>query len=385
MAYSAVQSDPLLSASTKNVYLNTLELLSDLLGFKLNSLSEFTTALSNAETVYERIKERWPTNSTRARVLTVILAAVRLTNAKLSAKDVTIYKHIHWVLSRNSSRKAGKMTARERAAWVSHEEALREVDRLGREAPGSPAHLLLAMYTLWPPNRGDYGAVRIYDREADVPRALRPWAQLKGPAHNGLTFAETQKSALFGGDAMAHVRVASRDTAMPRDNFLVLRPSTPGFWRGPGEPPQRYINFGKSPRLVLLSHKTAGSHGRLLRVMPPALARVVGESLDANPRDWLFVNATGQPFKDSHAFTVWAGRTLSRIFNGRHVGPNILRHSFISAVDFNESNAGQLARLARDMGHSQAMQRRYVLRAAAPRRSTDDQGIVMRSGAGRHR
>lgn len=381
MAYTAIQSNPLLSASTKNVYLNTLELLSDLLGFKLNSLPEFTEALSGAESVYDRIKKRWPTNSTRARVLTVILAALRLTRVPISPKDLTIYKHVHWVLSRNSSRKTGKMTPRERAAWVSHDEALAEVDRLQREAPGSPEHLLLAMYTLWPPNRGDYGAVRIYDRDADLPRALRPWAQLKGPTNNGLKFASAEKSKLFGGDAMKRVKVASRDDSMPQENFLLLRPSIPGYWKGPGEPPQRYVNFGSSPRLVLMAHKTAGSHGRLLRVMPPALTRVVAESLTANPRDWLFVNSTGQPFKDSHAFTVWAGRTLSRIFNGRHVGPNILRHSFISAVDFNESNAGQLSRLARDMGHSQAMQRKYVLRDAAPRAAPDSLGLVMRSGA----
>ena len=180
------------------------------------------------------------------------------------------------------------------------------------------------------------------------------------------------------------VRVASRDPNTPSENFLLLRPTTPGEWNGPDEPPSRFINYGRAPRLVLLEHKTRGSHGRLLRVVPPPLQRVIAESLTANPRDWLFTNSTGQPFKDSHAFTVWAGRTLTRVFNGRHVGPNILRHSFISAVDFNESNAGQLARLARDMGHSQAMQRRYVLRAAPPAPEEEGtEGIVFRKGAGR--
>lgn len=379
MAYNAIARNPELSPSTKNVYLNTIELLSDTLGFKLDSLSDFTRAISNAEAAYDAIKKRWPTNTTRARVLTVLLAAIRMSKAKVDKKDLTIYKHVHWVLSRNSSRKPGQMSARERAAWVSHDEALKEVERLGREAPGSPAHLLLAMYTLWPPNRGDYGRVRIYARESDMPKHLRPWAQLRSPANNGLKFEDAPQHALFGGDAMRRVRVASRDPDTPTENFLLLHPSTPGEWRGPGEQPSRFVNYGRAPRLVLLDHKTRGSHGRLLRVVPPKLQRVLAQSLTATPRDWLFVTSTGQPFRDSHAFTVWAGRTLSSVFNGRHVGPNILRHSFISAVDFNESNAGQLARLARDMGHSQAMQRKYVLRpprAAAGEDST--QGLVFR-------
>ena len=380
MAYNAVARNPELSASTKNVYLNTLELLSDTLGFKLESLSDFSRAISDAESAYDKIKKRWPTNTTRSRVLTVLLAAIRMSNARIAKKDLTIYKHVHWVLSRNSSRKPGQMTARERAAWVSRDEALAEVERLGKEAPGSPAHLLLAMYTLWPPNRGDYGRVRVYAREADLPPRLRPWAQLRAPANNGLTFTDTPKHALFGGDAMKHVRVATRDPNTPTDNFIVLHPSTPGEWRGPGEPPSRYINYGRAPRLVLLEHKTRGSHGRLLRVVPPALQRVIAQSLTASPRDWLFVNSTGQPFKDSHAFTVWAGRVLSSIFNGRHVGPNILRHSFISAVDFNESNAGQLARLARDMGHSQAMQRKYVLRRPSAKEKGAEGVVFRRTG-----
>ena len=378
MAYKAIENNSELSASTKNVYLNTLELLSDTLGFNLSSLSDFSRALSGAEDVYNAIKKRWPTNSTRSRVLTVLLATIRISKAHVSKKDLTIYKHVHWVLSRNSSRKPGQMSSRERSAWVTREEALAEVERLGREAPGSPAHLLLAMYTLWPPNRGDYGRVRVFMRESDMPKNLRPWAQLRAPKNNGLIFTETPKHTLFGGDAMKHVRVATRDPNTPTDNFLVLHPSTAGEWRGPGEPPSRYINYGRAPRLVLLNHKTRGSHGRLLRVVPPTLQRVMSQSLSAFPRDWLFVNSTGQPFKDSHAFTVWAGRVLSSVFNGRHVGPNILRHSFISSVDFNESNAGQLARLARDMGHSQAMQRKYVLRRPTATKKRRTEGVVFR-------
>lgn len=369
MAYAAVERAPL-AAATKNVYRNTLELLGEALDFNPASVADFSRGVAGAEACYDVIKKRWPVHSTRTRVLTVLLAALRLSHARVSAKDLTIYKHVHHILTRNTSRKRGAMTPRERAGWVTHAETTAAVERLAREAPGSPEHLLLAMYTLWPPNRADYGAVRLYRSESDMPKALRPWAQLKAPKGNGLLVGGSVPSR-WGGDARSHVPTYVRDPSAPTENFLVVHPTTPGEWRGPGPVPQRYINFGESPRLVLNAHKTRNSHGRILRVMPPVLARVLAESLAARPREWLFETTRGKPFRDSHAFTVWAGRTFKRIF-GRPVGTNTLRHSYISAINFNDSDASTLARVARDMGHSSAMQKVYVLREKSKRRRTSE-------------
>lgn len=371
MAFAAVDAARLAPA-TKNVYRNTLELLGEVLDFNPASTADFSRGVAGAEACYDVIKKRWPVPSTRTRVLTVLLAALRLSHAHVSKKDLSIYKHVHHILTRNTSRKRGTMTPRERAGWVTHAETTAAVERLAREAPGSPEHLLLAMYTLWPPNRADYGAVRLYDSENDMPKPLRPWAQLRAPKGNGLLLGGSVP-ARWGGDARTHVPTYLRDPSAPTENFLVLHPKTPGEWRGPGPVSQRYLNFGASPRLVLNSHKTRNSHGRILRVMPPVLARVLEESLKARPREWLFETSGGKPFRDSHAFTVWAGRTFKHIF-GRPVGTNTLRHSYISAINFNESDATTLARVARDMGHSGAMQKVYVLRekASKRRRSGED-------------
>ena len=378
---------PQYSKATQAVYKNTLELLAALLEFNPKSTPDFTRAISDPEKTYDLIKERWPVGSTRSRVMTVLLAVLKNTKAPISSKAKTIYKHVHFVLTRNSIRRNGEMTPRERAAWVGHEEALRMVDTLGREEPGSPAHLLLAFYVLWPPMRGDLGNVRIYATEKDMPADLRPWAQLRSPPGNGLVFHETTQrtGGASGVGPVRTTKVASRSPSMPKVNFLILQPTDGGGpWRGSEPRPAKYEAYGKAPRLVLMNHKTAGSHGRLLRVLPPKLTSVLVESLDANPRDYLFVNANGTPFTSNHSFTVWMGRLLSRVFGGRNVSVNMLRHSYVSSVDYNNTSASSLARLAKAMGHSETVQRRYVLNPSRHDRTVDP-GVIFREGAGRRR
>lgn len=375
---------PIYSTATKNVYRNTLGLLAELLDFNARSTPDFTRAVSDAEKTYETIKERWPTPSTRSRVMTVLLTVLKNTKAPVSAKAKTIYKHVHFVLTRNSIRRHGEMSARERAAWVTHEEALKMVQTLGREEPGSPAHLLLAFYVLWPPMRGDLGNVRIYSTEKDMPADLRPWVQLRSPPGNGLVFRELAE--LSGGASgvgpIRTTKVASRSPHMPEKNFLVLQPTKGGEWHGEGPMPAKYHAYGNAPRLVLMQHKTAGSHGRLLRVLPPKLTQVLVQSLEANPRDYLFVNANGVPFPSSHAFTVWMGRLLRKVFGGRNVSVNLLRHSYVSSVDYNNTSASNLARLAKAMGHSETVQRRYVLRGKPTSVPETENGLIFRKGAG---
>jgi hypothetical protein len=60
-----------------------------------------------------------------------------------------------------------------------------------------------------------------------------------------------------------------------------------------------------------------------------------------------------------NSFTKWTNRSLARIFEGKRVTVNTLRHSYISNLDFNAKTPGDLMRSAKMMGHSVNQQQLY--------------------------
>lgn len=358
MALNIISTSPL-SPFTKATYAGTLRLLADTLEFDLDSLSDLRSRLNRANESYEAIKERWPDPATRNRVLTCILAVVRYANLELAPTALSTWKHIHWVLTRNTSRRSGKLTPREAAAWVPLKEIIARREELGATQYGSMDHLFLCWYTMWPPNRADFFKTYIFDRESDVPGELRAWMHFKPPQHSTGTVNSREVNSVLSGGAARTLTLKRRDDRMPHVNFICLQPTTSRATPGSIQP--AFVQeWDKSPRLVILSHKTAGSHGRLIRAIPGPLVDVLKASLELIPRNILFVRSDGKPFSSSHSFTVWGGRLLERLFNGRKLGFNGLRHSYISSVDYNRSSPSQLATLARDMGHSEYQQRRYA-------------------------
>ena len=187
---------------------------------------------------------------------------------------------------------------RESAAWVDLKAARAKELELRQTSLGSPSHLLVAFYTLWPPCRGgDLGSVAIV--KPDDARA---------------SDADTSTNVIVIGD----------------DIFLKLR-----------------------------THKTAKTYGTITRVLPEDLASTLRASLTDNPRSHLFESiAEKKPFVSEHAFTVWANRALSRTF-GRPVTCNTLRHAFVSAMDVNKMSTETLRGVASSMGHSLKQQQSY--------------------------
>ena len=302
---------------------------------------------------------RWPNPVTRAAILTAILAALKLTDTPLEKKAHSQWLHIHFVLRRNSARRNGKLNAKEAEAWVGFPELLAMRKRLQVHEPGSMRHLFLSWYTMWPPTRADHYNTVIYRREKDVPPELRKWMHYRAPHLNNGTIRHKPLPTLPQGGART-VIVSSRDPVMPRANFIVLEPSTQREWTSSLPRPSYVDEWDRAPRMVLMDHKTANTHGRILRSLPNELAHVLALSLRALPRMQLFLSNTGNTFKNSHSFTVWGERVLERLFDGRRLGFNGLRHSYISNVDMDKSSPQQLFTLARDMGHSAYQQKLYV-------------------------
>lgn len=191
---------------------------------------------------------------------------------------------------------AAEPSDKERRNWVPWEDVLAKERELAATEFGSYDHLLLGMYTHIEPLRQDFGALRILvDREPP---------------------------------------------AGARGNYLAI--AADGSW-------------GK---LVLNKYKTAKRYGTYERDLPPALLAIITANLIAHPRAYLFVDESGMPYAVKNSFTQFSNRALKRLF-GKNLTVSMLRHSHISAVDFNAATPGELLQKAKNMGHSLPMQQLY--------------------------
>lgn len=166
-------------------------------------------------------------------------------------------------------------------------------------APGSKEHLLLSLLTLLPPRRQlDWFRVRVYTQ-----------ANYKPPAdHN-------------------------------------------------------YVNLGwPKPYILLVDYKTSNAYGNWYKAIPSNLMHVIQTSINAHPRDWLFVDRYDTPYDDVKTFTMWSNRVLKRLCQKEDVSMNTLRHSYISYVHQTTPcmTLKQISGLSRDMGHNISQNMAYV-------------------------
>jgi hypothetical protein len=190
---------------------------------------------------------------------------------------------------------SGDPTEREIVNWIPWKKILAIESSLRRTEFGSLRHLVLAMYTHMEPMRGDFGHVKLYS-------------------------------------------------------------STP-----PEDTPGNYLVLSREPHqtvLYLSEYKTSKRYGTYSRTLPESLVAVIRASLRDDPREYLFVASDGTPYEKKNSFVKFANRMLYSIF-GKHMSITLLRHAFISAIDFNASNAGDLMNVAKNMQHSIEMQQYY--------------------------
>ena len=106
-------------------------------------------------------------------------------------------------------------------------------------------------------------------------------------------------------------------------------------------------------------HKTAKKYGALQEPsLDERFMRVLRASLARWPREYLFVNALGEPHSNK-TFSAFAQRVARQLFDGKGAGVSLCRHAHATALDYNRNSIAELDAVARRMGHSQAMQHRY--------------------------
>jgi integrase len=110
--------------------------------------------------------------------------------------------------------------------------------------------------------------------------------------------------------------------------------------------------------LVLNKYKTARRYGRYERELPGPLMDIIHESLRQYPREHLFVGSDGGPYTSQNGFTQFSNKTLRRIF-GKRFTVSMMRHSFISGLDFNREVPASLFEKAKNMAHSLTTQQMY--------------------------
>ena len=184
---------------------------------------------------------------------------------------------------------------RERENWVPWNDVVAKERELAQTRYASSEHLMLAMYTLIEPLRADFGVLKIVEK---MP-----------PATEGT------------------------------GNYLVMQPNGIGH-------------------LILNSYKTSKKYGRFEREIPDALMNVVRASLSNQPRAYLFVDEHDKPYIKKNSYIRYANRIFAKIF-GKNFTIRLLRHAFVSNLNFNASTPATLIGHSKMMLHSVGMQQMY--------------------------
>ena len=139
----------------------------------------------------------------------------------------------------------------------------------------------------------------------------------------------------------------------PRAPQAVLRAQNYVVLAAPGAPADAAASM-----LVLHRHKTAKTYGETVEVLNAPLQRVLRASLARWPRDHVFVTDAGAPMCNN-TYSKFVMRTFAALFDGRAAGTALLRHAYVSQLDFNRLSMRTRAEIARGMGHTAEMQSMY--------------------------
>ena len=160
-------------------------------------------------------------------------------------------------------------------------------------------HLLLCLYTMIPPVRSNYESVRIYGND-------------EKPEDDN------------------------------KNNYILIKEGK------------------KNPtcKLVLNEYKTSKKNGQIVINIPKDLSEVIINSLNKNPRNYLF-ETKGKPYTSTN-FNKWANTHLHKLFN-KNFSLTSFRHIYITdyVPQLNDEDKKIVSHI---MGHSENMQKGYEMK-----------------------
>lgn len=251
--------------------------------------------LKNPQESYQHMRTKYSDASTLNCMLGTVLSIMKHNKGEPSFADdsrvVKEWRDIKRTIKQQLHDKSldGNKSLREEKGWINWNDVLTKEQELAGTQYASDNHLLLALYCLIPPGRLDYNEVEIMYKEPPE----------------------------------------ERDT-----NYLVIT--------GP-----------ETMHIFLNQYKTAKKYGMYRKELPVPLCRIIHESLKKKPRKYLItqVRNVNLPMSNKSTYQKYVSACMKKLFK-KPVTVNILRHSFISSIDYNSKTPRDLVGFARDMRHS---------------------------------
>lgn len=125
----------------------------------------------------------------------------------------------------------------------------------------------------------------------------------------------------------------------------------------PEENKGNYIVLSQE-KMTVNEHKT-GKFYAIETILPAELMEELRISLEKNPRKYVFGTQEDKP-KSPNAYSKWTAYVLKKLFN-KPLTVTILRHIYISKIDFTNTSNRELKNIAKQMGHSVSQQMQYRL------------------------
>jgi hypothetical protein len=123
-----------------------------------------------------------------------------------------------------------------------------------------------------------------------------------------------------------------------------------------------YFIMNTDPMIILNEFKTDKTYEQIKIAIPQSLLDEIKQSLKAQPRDYLFTSGRDNlPYKSDNTFSMWANRTLKKIFNN-NMSLTTLRHIYITRRDLKleEKSGTERKEIAKIMAHSLEQQQKYL-------------------------
>jgi hypothetical protein len=109
----------------------------------------------------------------------------------------------------------------------------------------------------------------------------------------------------------------------------------------------------------LNKYKTVKVYGPLVTECPDELAKLILESLVADPRKYLFTRGDNGPYRTPLEFSTWANTRLLAV-TGKPFSILTFRHIYLSRPEIRSLPPTELCDISKRMGHSMVTQHRYM-------------------------
>ena len=117
-------------------------------------------------------------------------------------------------------------------------------------------------------------------------------------------------------------------------------------------------NYYKAGKLYFNRYKTSSKYGLQVLTVPEELNKIIKKWIKINDSDYLLISSSGSALSSPQVT-----RILNKIFDGRKISVDMLRHIYLTNYYKNIPPLREMEALAADMGHSVETAMTYIKRS----------------------